>query len=358
MNKFSEAFEAARNAIDSGDFAGAIQDLKPKFRLLFGTDGPVVGQAKHLEILRHVIKSSKWELISTKGLTADRAGAKVIVDAAGAANKRQERAATLKMLRHLYHVKSAGGQAIWVYSPPVAYSKWIFDEVAGASDDALEAVLRKSEEEVYTAHQQGVMAAAIQEARAVCLAVVIKLGTPTPATTAVVRRYFGNSATTPEQLATITATLLAGYKRIANACNGGTIVISDEPLDRNSGGWKDWAFVYSTEAMSVIYLQGAWLAKADQVSPSNQSALYRCVRTVLHELSHKVVSTEDVVYGPKGLKPEGSTALTPEYALHNADSWAYFAVDVLGYLTGPDKANGEKSTTAILKAPIRALTTA
>jgi len=63
-----------------------------------------------------------------------------------------------------------------------------------------------------------------------------------------------------------------------------------------------------------------------------------------------------VVYGPNGLKPEGSTALTPAYALHNADSWAYFAVDVVGYLTGPDKANGEKPATAILEVPVRTLT--
>jgi hypothetical protein len=151
-------------------------------------------------------------------------------------------------------------------------------------------------------------------------------------------------------------TLASGYQKIANACNGTNIIISDEPGDRTSGGWKDWAFIYTAETMSVIYLQGAWLKKADEVSPSNLSPLYRCVRTIIHELSHKEVSTEDVVYGPKGLKPEGSTALTPEYAIHNADSWAYFAVDVLGYLTGPDKTNGDTSTSAILKVPARTLT--
>ena len=150
--------------------------------------------------------------------------------------------------------------------------------------------------------------------------------------------------------------LSAGYIKIANACNGGNIIISDEPGDRTGGGWKDWAFIYTQEAMSVIYLQGAWLTKANEITPSNQSPLYRCVRTLIHELSHKQVSTEDIVYGPKGLKPEGSTVMTPEYALHNADSWAYFAVDVLGYLTGPDKANGDNPTSAILKTPTRTLT--
>jgi Lysine-specific metallo-endopeptidase len=358
VNKFSEAFAAARDAVNNGDFTGAFQTLKPKFVLLLGSDGPVAAQSKCLENLRFTIKSKKWELVSAgKGVSADRAGAQVIVAAAGAAHKKPERAATLKMLRHLYHVKTTGGQVIWVYSPPVAYSKWIFDEVAGASDVALETVLMK-EDEVYTEQQQSVMAAAVQEARKFCIDVMAKLGTPDAATTAVVKRYFGNASTATNLLTDTMTTLRSGYQKIANACNSGSIVISDEPGDRTSGGWKDWAFVYSVETMSVIYLQGAWLEKADQVSPSNQGPLHRCVRTVIHELSHKVVSTEDIVYGPKGLKPEGSTALTPEYALHNADSWAYFAVDVLGYLTGTDKENGNKSTTAILKTPVRTLTAA
>ena len=76
------------------------------------------------------------------------------------------------------------------------------------------------------------------------------------------------------------------------------------------------------------------------------------------KLSNPDNATEDVVYGPKGLKPEGSGALTAEYALHNADSWAYFAVDVLGFLTGPDKSNGIKVKSAILKVPTKVLTTA
>ncbi|MES2089213.1 MAG: M35 family metallo-endopeptidase, partial [Pseudomonadota bacterium] len=241
------------------------------------------------------------------------------------------------------------------YSPPSAYSKWIFDEVAGANDVALQTALSKDETEVYSVTQRATMAHAVQQARAVALATVAKLGSASDTTKEVVRRYFGNAGTTERQLIDIMTTLASGYQKIAGACNEGNIVISDEPGDRTGGGWKDWAFIYTAETMSVIYLQGAWLKKADEATPSNQSPLYRCLRTIIHELSHKEVGTEDIVYGPKGLKPEGSTALTPEYALHNADSWAYFAVDVLGQLTGPDKSNGSTSTTAILKVPTKTL---
>lgn len=356
MNKFSEAYEAARSALDGGALAGDFQNLhKPLKRLVAGANGPDPAEAGQAANVRRTIETAARKL-TAGGATPARAAAQAIIAGAGDGSGLVQRAATLKMLRHLYHQKSSGGQQIWVYAPPEAYTKWIFDEVAGATATALEDTLAKNDTEVYSAEQRAVMANAVQEARAVALAVVAKLGQADDTTRGVVRRYFGNAASTKAQLDTVITTLTAGYKKIAAACNGGSIVISDEPGDRTGGGWKDWAFIYTAEAMSVIYLQGAWLKKADEITPSNQSPLYRCVRTIIHELSHKQVSTEDVVYGPKGLKPEGSTALTPAYALHNADSWAYFAVDVLGYLTGPDKTNGDTPCIAIRAVPARTLT--
>ncbi len=356
MNKFSDAFTTAKSALDSGALADNFTGLAGPLKSLLATSsGPDVAQAAQLEKLRSTISKASQPLIKKGGTNAS-AAAKVIISGAGSGNKVAERAATLKMLRHLYHQKSAGGQVVWVYAPPSVYAKWIFDEVAGADLTALETVLSKDETEVYDESQRAVMATAVQTARSVATAVQVKLGAASDTTKSVVRRYFGDAKTTDKELIETMVTLAFGYKKIAAACNAGSIVISDEPGDRTGGGWKDWAFIYTAEKMSVIYLQGAWLKKAGEVSPSNQSALYRCTRTIIHELSHKEVSTEDIVYGPKGLKPEGSTALKPEYALHNADSWAYFAVDVLGYLTGPDKTNGETACSAILRTPARTLT--
>lgn len=361
MNKFFEAYNAAQEVIKNSELSSVFEKirttrLKP---LLADTDGPSNAEASALDKLREALDLEKRSLTSTvKGLTADKASAKAIINAVGTKPNKQVRVATLKMLKHLYHGKSAGGQVIWVYSPPKVYTKWIFDEVAGASDAVLETVLAKPQEEVYSEIQRAVMCSAVQEARAVALSVVVKMSTPDNAAKAVVKQYFGSSTTTDIKLGEIMTTLSAGYQKIANACNSSKIIISDEPIDRNGGGWKDWAFIYTAEGMKVIYLQNAWLSKAAEVTPSNQSPLYRCVRTIIHELSHKELSTEDVVYGPNGLKPEGASALTADYALHNADSWAYFAVDVLGYLTGPDKSNGGKVNTAILKVPTKTLTTA
>lgn len=358
MNKFSEAYAATKTALETGTLTGEFKALKPGLTaLVTSASGPDVAHYPKLDLLRQAVKDGAKPLVK-KGTAEARANARTLIAGAGDGSKLNERAAALKLLRHLYHERSAGGQVIWVYSPPSAYAKWLFDEVAGADAVALETALAKPEAEVYSETQRGIMATAVQTARSVALDVCVKLGAGSDVTKGVVRRYFGNAASTDAELVTVMTTLAGGYQKIANACNGGNIVISDEPGDRTGGGWKDWAFIYTAETMSVIYLQGAWLKKADEITPSNTNPLYRCVRTVLHELSHKEVSTEDIVYGPKGLMPEGSGALTPAYALHNADSWAYFAVDVLGYLTGPDKQNGLNACSAILKTPARALTVA
>ncbi|MFO1271273.1 MAG: M35 family metallo-endopeptidase [Rubrivivax sp.] len=358
MKKFSEAYEQATQALGEDKFAGEVAKLRDDLRALLAAGGPDAAKCEFLNKLRHTLKTASWKAISAgKGVGPEAARVQAVIEAAGADAGKPRRAATVKMLRHFYLTKSAGGQAVWVYSPPMAYTKWIFDEVSGADDKMLADVLGKPEDEVYTEKQRETMSDALQAARKVCLDVVTKVGTPDNATLNVVRRYFGSASTSTDDLKAVAATLRAGYQKIANACNASCIVISDEPIDRNSGGWSDWAFIYTTESMRVIYLQDAWLQKAGEVTPSNQSPLFRCARTIVHELSHKELSTEDVVYGPKGLQVEGSSALTADYALHNADSWAYFSMDVTGNLTGPDATNGTTPCREIRAVPSRVLTT-
>lgn len=358
MNKFSQAYAAARTALGSDGFTDEVEKMRPKLQALMTDGGPSAAHSEQLGKLRMALKTAQYRVAAGKSLQPAIAAAQAILECAGNKAGKPERVATVKMLKHLYHSKSAGGQAVWVYSPPKAYTQWIFDETAGGDDTKLKGVLGKPEDEVYSETQRGIMSDALQAARKVCLDAVVKLGEPNAATKNVIRRYFGNSASTDLQLKTTASTLRSGYQKIANACNSSVVIISDEPGDRCGDGWEDWAFIYTTEAMSVIYLQNAWLKKSAEATPSNQSPLFRCARTIVHEMSHKQLSTEDVVYGPRGLMPQGSGALTPEYALHNADSWAYFSMDVTGNLTGPDAANGTTACTAIREVPVRVLTTA
>jgi Lysine-specific metallo-endopeptidase len=355
MNKFSQAYQAAQSFIQAVATADSALDKTLMMRvktLLAQNDGPAVAEATVLDQLRCEIATVAT---SEKSNNKEIAQANALIKMTPPTRNNNDGVATLKWLKHLYCVKRCGAQSIWVYSPPKAYMKWIYDEVNMVSVRQLENILAMPEDEIFSSHHKEVMCDALQQALSIALATVAKLGTPSETTKAVVKQYFSDSLTTEATLLSTMATLRKGFQRIADVCNSAKVIISDEPIQRNSPNWRNWAFIYTMEEMNVIYIQNAWLNKADEVSPSNQSPLYRCTRTILHELSHKAVGTEDIGYGPKGLSPNQSATLTAEFALHNADSWAYFAMEVMGLLTGPDLANGKKPNSAILKLPTRTL---
>ena len=333
MNKFSEAYDKARSTVDTEKFAvDAVEKLRTNLKEALAQDGPASGKGDVLNKYRAALVAAMPNGASNRS----KAIAEVIANAANAAARTPARAATLKMLKHFY-CEPMGKQEIWIYAPPKSYAKWVFDELDGTADQALKAKLEK-DDEVYSQAHRGLMATAVSKAREAALHAVAKLGEPDDDTKAMIKKYFADEDTKDADTTAIASTLLDGYKKIAAACNSNQLIFSDEPLDRNSGGWKDWAFVYSTEAMRVVYLQGAWLSKAEEATDTNKSPLWRCARTIVHELSHKEVKTKDVAYGPSGLKP-AKASLTAALALINADSWAYFAIDLKGQLGAVDKAN-------------------
>lgn len=354
MNKFEQAYAAANEALKT-QLTGELETNRSDMRALLADGGPKDVKKAVLERIRE-----RLELEATTARISRKAGSKregeaqAINAAAGSkdAPGKGKKAATLKLLRHLYHGHKSGGASIWVYSPPVIYDKWVYDKITSDNDASIVAVLNQDLTEVYSKEQRKVMVDAISEARRIASNAVLKVETPNTRTNNLVRQYFTDGGDTG--IDDILTTLAKGYKKIAAGLGSSSLVISDEPGDRLGGGWKDWAFIYPSEKMKVIYLQNAWLKKADEASADNSSPLHRCARTIIHEMSHKECRTEDVVYGPRGLKPHGD--LTGEYALHNADSWAYFAVDVNELLNGGDGANATKNCTGIRKVPDRELT--
>ncbi|MFP7672040.1 M35 family metallo-endopeptidase [Marivita sp. S0852] len=346
MNKFEQAYKAAKDALKT-PLIGDVEQLRSDMSALLVDGGPSDTKKEVLDKVRTEISQKAKKSSFVFGKVGE---ASVITNAAGAkdAHGKRKKAATLKMFRHLYHGSKIGGASIWVYSPPVAYDKWIFDMFSSDSDDDIKKTLKKRKDEVYSAHHRKIMVDAISEAKRVASNAVVKLDTKSEETVDLVNQYFTDSGSTYDT-DDIIKTLTKGYKKIAAGLGSSSLVISDEPGDRLSGGWKDWAFIYTAEQMKVIYLQNAWLQKADEATADNSGPLHRCARTIIHEMSHKELSTEDVVYGPRGLKPNGT--LTGAYALHNADSWAYFAIDVNGLLTGPGKQNAVKACTGIREVP-------
>lgn len=246
----------------------------------------------------------------------------------GKTGKVEERASTIKLLKHLYLSQQKGAQDVWVYAPPVAYLKWIYEEIA-PPESSMKVKLNK-EDEVYSAGERKIMCDALQLALTWTMDAMSKLTDGKDDTLSMIRRWFADADTTEDQIKNAAITLNEGFKKIANVAKSNKLIFSDEPNDRNKGGWKDWAFIYKSEAMEVIYLQGAFL------KAGNTGKLWMCALTIIHELSHRAVGTSDHAYDSGGLKP--SKAKLPfAKAIDNADSWAYFATDLAGKLSEADR---------------------
>lgn len=329
MANFSTAYAKARTVITTARFAADWQkliDTEGPLKSALGAESPEVAHGGAFDKLR-----DRLDKAARKGIGALFTGNgldEVILKAARESDKDTavgEKAATLKMLKHLYLVRQKGSQDVWVYSPPKAFKKWVFDEIKGSDADSKKRL--QQETEVYSAKDRAVMADALQEAAAWCQKVQLALSKPEGE--AAVKRWFTGDAGTAQQLTQAIDTLRDGFKKIDTLCRSGKLVFSDEPGDRHGGGWKDWAFVYKQEAMNVVYLQGAFL------KAGNSGNKTMCALTIIHELTHKLLNTQDHRYDYDGLKPGRDIAVAK--AIDNADSWGYFAADAVGMLSTSDR---------------------
>ena len=329
VSNFSTAYAKAKATISTGKYAGDWQkfiDTEGPLKSVLGDDSPVVTHGGALDKLRD--RLDKQAKKGVGGFLFGNGLDEVILKAAKENDNDKavgDKAATLKMLKHLYLVRQKGSQDVWVYAPPKAYKKWVFDEIKGTDADSKKRL--QQETEVYSAKDRAVMADALQESAAWCQKVQIALSTKEGE--ALVRTWFLGADGTAQQLTQAIDTLRAGFKKVDTLCRSGKLVFSDEPGDRHGGGWKDWAFVYKSEAMNVVYLQGAFL------KAGNSGNKTMCALTIIHELTHKVLNTQDHRYDYDGLKPGRDIAFAK--AIDNADSWGYFAADAAGMLSKSDR---------------------
>jgi len=331
MKKFSQAYKKLRDVITEQTYQEDWEKFiwgSGKARRLLGEDGLSLGGAELLDEVR-------FRLMKIEAAKRPQA----MLDACVSAEKTgsvADRAAALKMLAHLYQEMNRGGQDVWVYSPPKAYSAWIFDEIKG-SNDKIKTKLAASDE-VYSSGDRAVMLSGLDQARKWSLDAVTKLAGADAATKAVASRWFADENTDDHDLTKAMEKLKDGFKTIANLCNSSRLVFSDDPIDRlkvynkktGKVGWDDWAFVKTSETMDVVYIQGAFL-KAGATGK-----IWKCALTIVHELSHREVKTDDIMYDYQGLKPH-KKKFPHKKALKNADSWAYFATDLAGCLAETDR---------------------
>ena len=329
MNNFTEVYKATRNVVSTETFADdwhTFLTRKCNIRQLVGDEGFSSGRHRDLGKIRARIK---------KESTATKNSGEVIFDAATVASRPDtlnKRAASLKMLKHVYRLTRLGSQSVWVYSPPKAYGTWIFDEITGNAI-AVKAKLAL-DDEIFGMDEMKWMRSALAVANKIVNDTRAKLARGSRQTKKIVARWFLDKADDDAAMEATLSALKAGFLKISVACKSKTLVFTDY------ADWRATRDKYYGAAFRggegggfpVIYLEGAFTRLT-----GNSGKQWLCAQTIIHELSHHEVSTEDHRYDHHGLKP--TDGFGQDKTIANADSWGYFALDLAGYLSKADREN-------------------
>ncbi|HJT05710.1 MAG TPA: M35 family metallo-endopeptidase [Stellaceae bacterium] len=337
-SKFTTVYAKARGVLTGQRFAEPdwhkFMTETSNANKLLGPNGFDSAYADALDSIRtRIKKESKHTNVVAVALLGGGPG-EVIYNAAQ--NKKSggswfERAAALKMLRHLYRARKTGGQDVWVYAPPKEHLKPVFEEIAGTDGQ----VKRKlgQESEIFNDGERDLMCDALQLARKVALDCSTKVAGKDNKAKAAVRRWFLDENCTKAELDDAFSKLNAGMKKIAAACSSASLVFTDF-IDWRKQRDQYYGAAYKGGeggGFPVVYLEGAFTRLK-----GNTGKLWLCAETIIHELSHHELSTDDIFYDSDGLKPD-ATRFPYAQAINNADSWGYFAIDLAGYLSKADR---------------------
>jgi hypothetical protein len=327
MNVFTEVYDKTVQLLLLPLCKGDWKAIEAGAKLLMQPDGPAASHAEALEDLRKLLAKAVKQ---TGGAAAKAEAATIAVASRTKVDGFQDRAAMIKQLRHFYMVAKKGAQSIWVVDHPKSYGKWTYDEFSGLSKSALTTQLAHRDE-VFGAGNRKMMSDALQLARKWSADAEVALAGKSASTLACVERWFQLAGAGADDVESTRSTLLDGFKKITAACNSGKVIFSDRPHLRASGTYNDtYASVNALDVMPIIYIYELFLKTGKRKLGGKIPKLWLCALTVVHELSHKLQATEDIRYDHQGLKP--SAAFPPEKAIKNADSWAYFCGDLLGYV--------------------------
>jgi len=327
MNVFTEVYEKSIDLLKAPSFKDDWKTLEAGLKSLLQADGPDATKAGALSDLRTTLGKVSKGKGAASSLAAD-----AILDASKEGSPSfQERAALLKTMSHFYLVQRKGNQSVWVVDNPKEFSKWSYDLMSGKSSAEVKGILQKTEE-VFGVQNRKMMSDSLQLARKWSGDVLVKLGAADAKTQDVVRRWFHEDGATDAEVKATIATLLDGFKKITSVCNSTGVIFSDRPHLRTSGKYDNtYASVNAGDVMPVIYIFQVFLQTGRRNVFGQIPKLWLCALTVIHELSHKMVRTEDVRYDDDGLKP--SPSFPRSDAIKNADSWSYCAADLVGALS-------------------------
>jgi Lysine-specific metallo-endopeptidase len=292
---------------------------------LFNLHGPAPGAAEGLfQFRKHLYETAANEKMSVANLIVN------IAKSGQPYSKWNTRAAFLKVLLHFSRRANRAAQEVWIFSPPTAYWRWIFDLLNGT--DAKVLMWLEKDDEVYSDEEKSGMLNALQMALHVTQKAVHRLGQPDQATQALVARWFVDGDIDSSALLKMINVLQDGFKQISAVCNSTRLIFADDPFDRTSPVAYARKFGSVSKGgeggLIVMYLAGGFKANV------NSGRLWLCTQTIIHEAAHIAIGAEDILYDKDGLKPR--PGFNREAAIRNADSWGYFALDLAGFLSPSD----------------------
>jgi hypothetical protein len=329
---FADEYTLCRETLEGQDFGGALPGLLDLTKAL-GAEGPE---------LNFYGKVAHFREVTLKFKEADKIMEASGIPATGLAkDDAVKMAAGLKLLRHLYLAGARGSQQVWVVSTPSSYAKFASDELLDVKADATKIKAKLADvTEQFSEETKDHLAEAMQLGLSWCESAKIVLGAAatTPASRAIVERWFAASDTPATDLDKTIAALLAGFKKIAFALNHNLVVITDMPLYRSDATKNTVeAFVRRRdgkhERPRTIYIEKALFENYDVSVLHDMKKNW--ARVLVHECTHTEVATQDNGYAYRGIGP--GTKITADKAANNADSWAFFAADCAGALTDGER---------------------
>jgi hypothetical protein len=340
----SHLFEAAYKATADGIKAKGFTRLDP-WTLLMPRLATLCGEAfemTHMEALETLRKHA-----SERAVKAGSAG-KFLLTASGVEGdhstpnaEQTARIAALELLCHTYFHYTKGQEAVWIVSIPSSYTTWPHLQLAGKTVASILASLDGNGVEKFSVTDRRNIARAAQTGLAWTLKTLIVLDDLKSGSTAMakLRYWFGNTATTDDELASFAGTLRAGLRKIAAKLNGGTAIVTDFVPIRTSPDVNDGkarsanAFVVGSEKQDVVYIEQGFFSK--NAGNVFQNDARHWARIMVHEMTHREGATVDKRYGWAGVAPS-TGKITPADAMVNADNWAIFVADAAGAMTATD----------------------
>ena len=366
--KFRSEYDAARKALASAAaFEAGWQPVVTQLASLMGRDGFDVARAEALDELR---RRATHGADATRVDEADGLLRAVAPAADGTlADDVRQRAAALKLLRHVHLESRCGSRGVWIVSLPSEFTNWPSSQfVDECGNLAGMRQLLGGRREHFDAAQRRYLGAATLQGLAWCQRAAIVLADARRArggaaalaeradaraqARTLVRRWFAEPGASETAVDKLIATLTRGFKDIVASLNRGRFVITDWVPFRAAHNADEaeflrteaFAFRARSEGMDVVYVESAFF---NDFAGNVLRGQANWTRILVHELSHLVCGTHDVNdgqsryawsgIGPHAGYPSGAT-------VRNADNWAFFAADCAAALTAGQRETALRRT--------------